>query len=29
MMSVMMMNIMMMMSILYELSYNDDYDDIS
>ena len=29
MMSVMMMNIMMMMSILYESSYNDDYDDIS
>ena len=29
MMSVMMMNIMMMMSRLYESSYNDDYDDIS
>ena len=29
MMSIMMMNIMMMMSILYESSYNDDYDDIS
>ena len=29
MMSIMMMNTMMMMSILYESSYNDDYDDIS